>query len=115
MNIEGAPDNSLREINLGQDLDGLTFEQRKKAVGLCRLKMRIGGRLAYSGYDLGDLTDGFRAGYVELAKFNEIINESKSISTLEEEVGEIEKLGLKVQVKRINNYLYYVEAVRESL
>lgn len=115
MNIEAVPDNSQKDLSLNGELDQLTFEQRKKALILCRRKLRIGGKLCYTGYDLSELTRGYDTGYVELGKFNEIIAGLKSVSTLEEEVAEIEKLDLKVKIKRFNNYMYYLEAVRETL
>jgi hypothetical protein len=110
--LQSAHNNSLSNINLIDcELDALTLTQRYTVLQLIEQKLEHNGKVSITGIDALEISRGFYKGYLNLEKYNALLR--PSLCTLEDIQNKLEELGLQIIVKRINDYKYYIEAIRQ--
>lgn len=109
--LTNAHEHSLREIDLTTgEFDYVAFEHKAKLIDLIASKLRHEGVVKIIGVDAMEISRGFFKGYLSLDEFNSLLR--PSLLTWEAVELMLNNVGLKVIVKRFNNYKYYIEAIR---
>ncbi len=107
-----APDFSLDNINIGEHLDSLPFGDRNNAFNAILNKLAINGEIALGGNDIGFLTKLICSNSIDTPGGNSILEQVKSMSTLNEMDRTLQQHNLKVVKKDISGYKYMIVARR---
>lgn len=109
--LQNTHDHSMSGISFVEgQLDSFSLEDRAKMIALAARKLRHGGTLAITGQDVLEISKALNKGYISIIEFNSMLR--PSLISLEYAENMLEHLGLEVKIKRINNYKFYIEAIR---
>lgn len=109
--IENIIDGSIDVIGLGPTLDYV--EKRDQLLTDIVKKLRYNGTIELVGSDVFDIARGLYVCELNLDDaHNFLYNGRQSCDTLQNVVNTLEELGLKVNIKRIHKFTYYVKATR---
>lgn len=109
--IKDMYDGSISNISLIEsELDKLSLNDKIGILKLIATKIAHQGTLCISGIDSIELAKGIYKGYLQVEEYNELIPKSICPAYYIEEM--LNDLDFNVEISRINNYRYYIEARR---
>jgi len=109
--IQHIHDASLPNIEfLECELDMLRLDDKFKMIGLACSKIAHNGTIKIVGIDSVELSRGMFKGYLNTLEFNRLLR--PSLCSSDDIETSLNSMGFTVQVSRVNNYRYYIEATR---
>lgn len=109
--INNLHDSSVQELKLVDgELDNLKLDDKFNVIKLASNKIAHGGILCLSAIDALEVSRGMYRGYLTLQEFNSLLR--PSLCTSNDVVALLASIDFDVQIIRVNNYRYYIEAQR---
>lgn len=118
MNLEQilqAPDFSVDEINIGDKLDQIPFSERNDYLSKILSKLNPSGEITISGTDMVVLTKLISTNVMDIPSANSILENIKSMNTLNEMERLMYNSNFKITRKNIEGYGRYVFTARHSM
>lgn len=110
-----APDFSLDEINIGDYLDTISFPQRQETLRKILVKLNPYGQITLSGTDIGTVTSVISKNVINIQDANSILENIKSMETLNDIERFFYQNNFKVIQKNIEGYGKYILSARHSM